>query len=458
MKKLTLLTLVVAALGGAGCGATSNGQGTGPTPTPEPTPGPSDLTVADIQKGSVAPNSVVEVEGLVVTALKAGGAGVDFWAQDAGGGVQSGIYFFDADGVTPADIAVGDEVTVKGEYVEYYDLSEIRIEEVTVTGNGLVPTVDAVSLADLAAAATAELWEGCLIEVSGTKTVADTAIGFGEYLVTDGSLNNIHVNDFIFDSFEGRQNGEVLTYLAGVWNYSFEQYKLEPRSADDVVGDAIEPVGDLTIAALQDETDPNHPAVNSQVTVENMTVVARHVTGTGDNQRISFFVQQGSGPNSGIYVYDAAKLKSTAQVGDVISITGKYVEFNGLSEIETLIDFPIAPAATTAAVVETTVTLADLLASPEQYESVYVKIDNAATAVTVTNLNPDNPAGDPNATPDFNEFQVTQGAAVVRVNDLLFYGRDALALNDTLVTLRGFLNWRNDNWKLEPRDANDLVK
>lgn len=452
----TKLSILAVALMASACGAVSNGGADG-EPTPTPTPGQG-VTVSDIQKGNVAENTTVTLEGLVVFAVKVGGAGVDFWAQDVGGGAQSGIYFFDQGGNTPADIAVGDEVTVTGLYKEFYDLSEIVVDSVEITNNGLTPDVDLVPLSDLGDPASAEVWESCIVEVDGTGlTVSASVNQYGEFPVTDGT-DSVMVDDLLYDATEGLSNGAAVSFLSGIVNYAFEEWKLLPRDEFDITAEST-PVVPLTIADLQDDSLGNVPAPGTMVTLENVTVVAGWITQPGTtNERHNFFVQSGSGLYSGIMVYDQDKTKPVLAVGDVVNLVDvEFTEFNGMTEVLLRTATTIEPVSTGGTVNVTAVSLADLLANAEGYESVLVSLNDAS--LTVKNLNPDDgtPADPTNdGSPDYNEYTIGDGTSEVRVNDILFNTRTTKALDQALTTRIGVLEFANGNFKLEPRAAGDM--
>jgi len=411
-----------------------------------------------VQKGTVAENSTVSFDGLVVTAIKVGGSGVDFWAQDVGGGAQSGIYFFDQNGNTPADLAVGDEVTVSGLYKEFYDLSEIVVESAEITNNGLTPDIDGVSLADLADPTGVEVWESCLVEIDALDLAVEAAANmYNEFPVGDGT-DSVNVDDLLYDASGSVGSGSAVSYLAGIVNYAFEEWKLLPRSADDIATD-IAPIVALTIAELQDDSLGMVPAPGASVTIEGATVVATYITAVGTaNERHSFWVQQGSGPFSGVLVYDQDKTKPVLAVGDVVNLVDvEFTEFNTMTEVLLRTNTVIEPVSTGAAVAITTLSLAELVAGAESYESVLVSLNDAS--LTVKNLNPDDgtpldPTND--GAPDFGEYQIGDGTNLLRVNDILFQTRTGKTVDQAVATRVGVLEFANGNFKLEPRAAADM--
>ena len=457
LKLIGSISLVATA---AACGATSNGNGTG-EPTPTPTPGVG-ATIANIQQGNVTAGSEVTLENVVVTAIRPGNNGVDFFAQDAGGGAYSGIYFFDQDGLSPAELAIGDEINVVGTFTEFESgttggtISEIKPSSIEIVNTGLTPTIDTITAAnigtELADAGAAEKWEGCLIEIDGSVNVSNTAVGFGEYVVTNGTAT-FRVDDMIVDTLASRFSNEELTYVAGVWHYSFDNYKLLPRLATDVVGSTPPAAVPVPVADLQDPAVA--PASGTMVRVENAIVTGiAEFTNAQSETRRSFWIQQGTtaGAKNGIYVFDQSFTGPAVAVGDVLTFDAQFMEFgtapNTLSELVIKTTSPIpAPVSTGSTPVVLTVTLAELVANAELYEGVLVQLD---ANVTVNSMNPD--------TTDYKEYTVTNGTQTLRVNDLAFFSRPQVSMGATLTTVRGQLNYANGNFKLEPRVATDIVK
>jgi hypothetical protein len=174
-----------------------------------------------------ADGDVVVLSGLVVTGVRAAGG---FFAQDPGLTEWGGLYVYDhGDNV----VSVGDEVTVEGTYTEYYDATEITSPTVTVTGTGTVTPI-VVDACDIATgAATAEPYEGMLMEVDGvsvTNINPDDPSDYDEFEV-GGCLR---VDDFLYDALDQPALDTSYTSLTGVLNYSFDNFKIVPRDAGDL--------------------------------------------------------------------------------------------------------------------------------------------------------------------------------------------------------------------------------
>ncbi len=195
-----------------------------------------------------------------------------------------------------------------------------------------------------------------------------------------------------------------------------------------------------TIFAIQDETDPDHPAVGTRVRVECV------VTAVGPN---GVWCQDALGGEfSGIYIFSGSAATypnaTAVALGDEIRVDGDYEEYFGLSELTapafTLLGVGVVPAPELLdpADIATGGTLA------EAYEGVLVRVES----VTVTDSNPDAPN-------DYDETEVTGG---LRIDDACWPDLDNLfTVGQSFSSITGVLHYSFGNFKLLPRFAADLV-
>lgn len=203
-----------------------------------------DTSIVDIQNGTVAEGTRVRLADKIVTAV----ATSLIWIQDAAQGApNNGVVVFPT--MMPTGLAVGDHVDVEGSVTEYYDATEV--EFATITKLVTAPTTPiAVTIAnplDLVAAATAEPYEGVLVKVSNVKVLAAPAAPGNEWIVgPSGTMAamGLHVDDTMLKI--GSMAGQIMPtvgtcYLSitGPLDYSFMNYKIEPRS----LADAVQPGG-----------------------------------------------------------------------------------------------------------------------------------------------------------------------------------------------------------------------
>ncbi len=193
----------------------------------------SDTTIQDVQMGTIAVGSLVQLTDVIVTAR----ANSLVWVEEAGGGPYSGVAVFPT---MPPDMALvpGTVVTVSGNVAEYFEVTEI--ENATITINGAAPPPAPEDIADpseLTVAATAEQWEGVLLRIQDVR-VSAVPDGFGEWTV---GPYNLHIDDIMADPTPTPAVGDCFSEIIGPFHFSFSNYKLEPRNAADIVPGATCP-------------------------------------------------------------------------------------------------------------------------------------------------------------------------------------------------------------------------
>jgi hypothetical protein len=202
---------------------------------PEPdVPEIEDDTVYAIQDAGAAdhPEEGAEVYlvDVVVTAVDLKPTSTGFWVQEPEGGLYGGIFVYmgkEWEGIDE-HFGPGDQVQVAGTYIEYYELSAIQGAIVNVTGSGPAPAPLAVTPEDLAA--DPEPYEGLLVEVCGGCQVT-ALLEYGEVSTTCVRLDD---EIFLYDL----EVGDGFDCITGLWHYNFENYKLLPRDASDLVAAA----------------------------------------------------------------------------------------------------------------------------------------------------------------------------------------------------------------------------
>lgn len=216
----------------------SDGDGTGDPcdacpEEPNSDGGACTATVYELRTGGFADGSLVGIEGVVVTTVR---TGAGFFVQVPGETEFAGIYVFDhgENAVSPGDV-----LTVNGMYIEYYEMSELA--EVTVTVTGTLPVPDPLVLTTCSVAANPEPTESMLVTfamsiVTDENADADSGLDTPDYdeYVVDGCLR---VDDFVDESLDQLPLDTVIAQLTGVMVYSFDNAKVAPRSAADVVVD-----------------------------------------------------------------------------------------------------------------------------------------------------------------------------------------------------------------------------
>ncbi|MBC8182275.1 T9SS type A sorting domain-containing protein [candidate division KSB1 bacterium] len=192
-----------------------------------------------------------------------------------------------------------------------------------------------------------------------------------------------------------------------------------------------------TISAVQDTTGTgsgDSPFKDQVVTVEG--VVSAEIWAFGS----SYYIQDGSGPWSGVMVYDGGRENA---YGDSIRITGTVVEYYGLTEIKDITEYvKLDSGKTVAPSLVTTGEIGTGAINSEAYEGVLVQVNNAV----ITN-------------PDlgYGEWEIDDGSGPCRVDDAAdYYFKPA---NYALVkSVVGVLNYNYNDTKIEPRLAWDVVE
>jgi len=145
-----------------------------------------------------------------------------YFIQD-GEGEWNGVYVYSS-----ADVNVGDEIELTGIVDEYHDLTELKnISSYTILSSGNpLPAASVLNTWDI----NDEAYEGVLVKVENSICTNDN-LGYGEWELDDGT-GPCRVDDMglVYSPDVG------LNYtVTGPLQYSFENYKIEPRDNSDIV-------------------------------------------------------------------------------------------------------------------------------------------------------------------------------------------------------------------------------
>ena len=192
-----------------------------------------------------------------------------------------------------------------------------------------------------------------------------------------------------------------------------------------------------TIAQVQDTTGTgsgDSPFKDQIVTVEGVVSAESWAFGS------TYYIQDGSGPWSGIMVYDAGNKNA---YGDSVRITGTVVEYYGVTELKDITEYvKLDSGKTVEPSVVTTGEIGTGGVNAEAYEGVLVNVKN----VTITN--PDLGHG---------EWEIDDGSGVCRIDDAADYYFKP-ANYDSVRSIIGVLNYNYNDTKIEPRLAWDIVE
>ncbi len=435
--------------GGLGGGGGPMDAGSGVTRDAGAGNGIESKTIEEIQTGGVAENTELRIDEAVVTAV------VEeqgfFIQQDSGS--HSGIFVYGPESTATEGLARGARVTLTGTYVEFASegssTSQLAYPTVEVLdGDGRLPEPLILAASALVGEG-AEPYEGVLVTVNDVEILnanPDDPADYGEVEVT----GNLRVDDYIYAELENgaaftRTIGTRFTSITGIGHESFGYRKLLPRDANDLVLDGDQPdppaVEVVGVTAIQDGT----VETGTTVRVERGIVTAV-VTG----RATGFWIQQGGGAYSGIYVYVGnreAELPEGLEQGSRVDVTARVAEYQGSTQLQ---DPEVVVGESGALPEPEALQVVDLVTDnteAEQWEGVLVSV----TSVTISDANPD---GDN----DYGEFVLAGG---LRVDDYIF---DDLESGDlfprqvgtTFNRIIGIAHESFGNKKLLPRDASDI--
>lgn len=186
---------------------------------------PVEMSIHDIQftedasGDSPYKGEYIKTKG-VVTAVEAKA----FYLQD-GAGAWNGVYVYQNAEPT---VTIGDSVYIKEALVdEYYNLTELKnpVIEILNSGNSIV--TNEIALGDVD-----ESYEGVYFVVKDVEC-SEAVNNYGEWIVKDANDNTLKLDDVMYAYTPAV--GDKFESIAGVLTYSFSEYKLLPRSAEDVV-------------------------------------------------------------------------------------------------------------------------------------------------------------------------------------------------------------------------------
>ena len=206
--------------------------------------------------------------------------------------------------------------------------------------------------------------------------------------------------------------------------------------------------GPYSIYDIQETCSVNHPPEGTSVAVNCVvTAIKTHNANDDDseNDYTSFWCQtRAGGAYSGIYIYEQFA-PGTVALGNDVEVQGTYVEYYGLAEIT---DATVTVTNASGALIEPLVVdpanVVDGDVDGEKYEGMFVRVEN----VTVTEENAD---GDS----DYDEFAITAG---LRIDDFIWEEMDnTYPVGTTFSSITGVLHYAYGNYKIVPRNAEDLV-
>jgi len=187
----------------------------------------------------------------------------------------------------------------------------------------------------------------------------------------------------------------------------------------------------------------NSPFQGYEVTLEGV-VTTNPADWTGN-----YYIQEKDSAWYGMWIYDP---NNTPTQGDWITVTGQVQENYGVTRLRNITNFSvITPGFGVFDPIQvTTGEIGTGGANAEAYEDVLIKVVN----VTVTDPFPDSPG-------NYGEFEIDDNSGPVRVDDAFtaFNGNldSTFQLNDTIEQLIGVHYYSFNDYKILPRNDNDII-
>jgi hypothetical protein len=151
-----------------------------------------------------------------------------YYVGTEGGGPWSGLKIEGS----CLDRVRGEIVTVSGVVRETW--GETRLQQMSArrVGPGKIPAPAAVGVIDLVA--DGERWEGVLVRLTDVLVEGET-LSYGEFLVSDGTGTGGLIDDEFITSYIS-DPGDTFTSITGVVSWGYGDFRVEPRSDDDLEG------------------------------------------------------------------------------------------------------------------------------------------------------------------------------------------------------------------------------
>ena len=207
----------------------------------------------------------------------------------------------------------------------------------------------------------------------------------------------------------------------------------------------------ISVISVRDPAQPDHPEEGARVVIQDVVVTGIRQGSGGNN---SIFVQAPLSPSYGGIEIKLDSAEPNVQVGELVDISGTYIEHYSVSKIT---DNPVI---TSKGMAEKPI--APILVSPDQiwdegglaeaYESMLIRVAD----VEVTDSNPDEPK-------NYSEFAVwTVGGSVpsqggLRVDDYLFGSWAQPQVGTRYAELIGISGYSFSHRKIFPRGQADLI-
>ncbi len=362
----------------------------------------------------------VNISGIVTAEFWGGSDNRNIYVQDAEA-PWSGIVVFEYGGWDNFDInspegivhsvAEGDSVTITGTVIEYYNKTEITdvtsFDIITHGSLGVNPLeVTCAELTD-----NAEAYEGLLVGIADCS-VDNPDLGYGEWSVTDGT-GSARLDDN-WDYYYWPDSLQILAEVVGVLDYTYGDFKIQPRLARDVVEEGVTRIQRVQQVLYSDLIEAGEDAASDMsymygdtVTLEGIVTMPTGLSYAGAGIKFIYEDEHG-GPWSAILSYDTdSSAFPVLYEGDKVQATGYIYEYStypaNMTELFITQGIDIIDVGLDQPVVDTVAT-GDLRwpTKAEQWGNVMVRVAD------VTVIDSDLPYG---------EWSVDDGSGSVNIDD-----------------------------------------
>jgi hypothetical protein len=351
----------------------------------------------------------------VVTGTYNSGVNYGYFLQD-GDGAWNGIHVFQ--GTNSNLPTIGNAVQVTGTVAEFNNLTQLtNVTTVVTNPSGTLPNPVTITSLQLS---TEEQYEGVLVRVLNAECTEQNS-NFGMWEINDGSGAAKAHN--LMHTFSPTLGAEY--HITGVVNYSFSEFRICYRNAADI--EVVNSnVSEVSISEIQFTTDAAgaSPLVGTTVTTSGIV--------TGIRPGDGYFIQDGSGPWNGIYVYATTNVPNP---GDLVRITANVSEYFGMTQLSTISSVEVL---STGNPLPDFTIITSAQVNTEAYEAVLVRVENAVCT---------------NANAGFGMWEINNGTGPAKVDDDIFSFTPTLG---TAYNVHGPVFYSFSEFKILPRFSADV--
>jgi hypothetical protein len=338
-------------------------------------------------------------------------------------------------------------------------------------GTGTIPAPATVNVAEVNTdGSLAESYEGCLVQVQNI-TVSNPDAGHGDFMVKHSSgTEELLVSPKFDDNYNyDPAADDAFAEITGVLEYSYVNFRLQPRSCTDLIDGQSQPVCEpcpvagapVTIEQIQNPAAAGYVPTGCPVRVSGVVVTTPvFITSNED----SFYVQDpAGGPWSGVFIFARGLDASTLGPGSKVDIDGATDDYYGRTQIAATAITPTGSETVPAPAVVTPADVNTAGAQAESYEGVLIRVENVAVSRAVV------PGTDERDHGDFGVVTLTAPTTELIVGwdfehsyacppDQMpaICSQDNRAAGDGFDFIQGVLDYSHDEFRLQPRMDADM--